>query len=200
VDGGHNEVQAAFAAGRVGNGGSANTGGSTTRDPVHSTVTGEQLEDGYSYDANERLHGPDGAYARDPTAPPGAHNRDSEYPGGYRESTHDEMARRYTLEGDLAGEWPRMPGGQRMPREDMTWFDENGERIEVPPGDRITYDHDPPIVQDWNDHGRHSDRAYRNDAYNNVDNMRPRTGSENSSAGARLGIRYDQETTDGYYP
>ncbi|GIF02303.1 hypothetical protein Ari01nite_97670 [Paractinoplanes rishiriensis] len=82
VDGGHDAVQARLAAGRVGNAsaGSAGGPGSTTRSPVASTVTGEQLPPGYSYDVNGRLHGPDGGYARDPTAPPGAHNRDTEYP------------------------------------------------------------------------------------------------------------------------
>ncbi|MBM2620875.1 hypothetical protein JIG36_35780 [Actinoplanes sp. LDG1-06] len=199
VDGGHESVQAAFTAGRV-NSGSSPSPAASTRSPVTSTVTGEQLPAGYSYDANGRLHGPDGGYARDPSAPPGAHNRDTEYPGGYRESTHDEMARRYTHEGALAGEWPRMPDGRRMPREDMTWFDENGEEIDVPPGDDITYDHRTPTVVDWNENGRNNDRQYRIDWYNNVDNLRPQLRSENSSAGAQLGVRYEQDTGPGYSP
>ena len=195
-------VTDALRVGRVRNPGGAGPGGGspsgTTRSPETSTITGESLPDGYSYDANGRLHGPDGYYAKDPTAPPGAHNRDSEYPGGYRESTHDEMARRYTVEGGLAGEWPRMPGGKRMPKEDMTWLDENGEEIDIPPGDEITYDHNKPVVQDWNDNGRFNPRQYRNDWYNNVDNLRPQLRSENSRGGATLGLRYEQETGGAY--
>ncbi|MFD0967365.1 hypothetical protein [Plantactinospora endophytica] len=195
VDGGHTQVQAAFDAGRVGN---ASAASSTTQSPVHSTITGEELPEGYKYDANGRLHGPDGGYAKDPTAPPGAHNRDSEYPGGYRESTHDEMARRYTVEGAAAGEWPRSPTGERIPRDQLTWLDDNGEVIDVPDGDEITYEHNKPVVQDWNDNGRFNTRQYRNDWYNNVDNLQPMLRSENSRGGATLGLRYEQETGGGY--
>src|SRR4051812_27935653 len=39
-----------------------------------STITGRQLRD-YRYDRNLRLRGPDGRFATDPTAPPGARNR-----------------------------------------------------------------------------------------------------------------------------
>jgi len=167
---------------------------------VNSTITGEPLPPGYKYDANERLHSPDGEYAKDPTAPPNAHNRDSEYPGGYRESTHHEMARKYTLEGAAAGEWPRGPDGKRVPKEDLTWIDKDGDVIHVPPGDAITYEHKRPVVLDWNDLGHDKDRQYRNDWYNNVDNLIPMLRSENSSGGAKLGIRYEQKTGEGYSP
>ncbi|MEU7906326.1 hypothetical protein [Actinoplanes sp. NPDC049118] len=202
VAGGEAAVADAFSAGQVRSAGTASTGGAqppgTTQSPVTSTITGEPLPPGYKYDANEALHGPDGGFAKDPTAPPDAHNRDSEYPGGFRESTHHEMARRYTLEGAAAGEWPRGPDGKRVPREDLTWVDENGVVIEVPAGDVITYGHQRPVVQDWNDNGRFNPRADRNEWYNNVDNLRPQLRSENSSEGATLGIRYKQETGGNY--
>jgi hypothetical protein len=197
-------VTDALHVGRVRNSGGAAPGrtnpSGTTRSSATSTITGDPLPPGYKYDAHGRLHGPDGGYAKDPTAPPNAHNRDTEYPGSFRESTHDEMARRHTVEGGLAGEWPRLPGGKRMPKEDMTWIDDNGEVIDVPPGDEITYDHNKPVVQDWNENGRFNDRQYRNDWYNNVDNLRPQLRSENSHGGATLGMRYKQETGEGYSP
>ena len=115
VDSGQAAVQSAFAAGRAS--GDAGGPGGTTRSAT-STVSGEVLPAGYHYDGNGRLRGPDNRYASDPTAPPGAHNRDSEYVGGFRQSTHDYMTTRYTREGRRARGVPRDPVTcDRIPRD-----------------------------------------------------------------------------------
>lgn len=157
-----------------------------------------QLPPGHTRDVNGDVHGPDGRYADDPFAPPRPHTRDTEYPNRYPAATHEEMVTRYTLEGQEAGGWPRDANGNRIPRDQLTWVDEHGREIDYSPDDPITYDHDPPVVQHWNDEGRFSTRAERDDWYTDPDHMRPRTRSENSRHGGSLKDRYNPETGDGY--
>ena len=197
VDTGHEQVQATLQAGRAtGNGGGPSTASSPTRSATASTVTGKPLPPGYSYDSNGRLKGPDGRWASDPTAPPSAHNRDSEYPGGYRQSTHDDMTSRYTREGRRAGGVPRDPTtNERIPRDQLTWFDRRGRPV---PADQLTYEHHRPVVQHWNDEGRFQTREERNDWYNNPSNLSPMTRSDNSRGGALLTDRYLQDTGGRY--
>ncbi|WP_165989747.1 RHS repeat-associated core domain-containing protein [Streptomyces sp. YIM 98790] len=137
-----------------------------------------------------------GQYAHDPNAPPTTHNRDTEYPGGYRQSTHDEMAIRWTDEGRTTGAVPRDPRtGERIPRSDLTWRDRYGNII---PSDQLTYEHREPVVDHWNREGYNSDRATRNDWYNRVDNLEPMTRSQNSSGGAQMTARYRQDVGPNY--
>ena len=193
VDSGQASVQAAFEAGRA-SGGAGGPGG-TTRSAT-STVTGEVLPAGYHYDGNGRLRGPDNRYASDPTAPPSAHNRDSEYIGGYRQSTHDYMTTRYTREGRRAGGVPRDPvTGERIPRDQLTWFDRRGRPV---PADQLTYEHHRPVVSHWNEEGRFTSRSERNDWYNDPANLSPMSRSDNSRGGALMQDRYLQETGPGY--
>ncbi|OLB75035.1 MAG: hypothetical protein AUI14_22170 [Actinobacteria bacterium 13_2_20CM_2_71_6] len=122
--------------------------------------------------------GADGRYERDPNAAPRAHTRDTEYPSGYRASTHDEMRKRWT-------------------DPDGTWRDEQGNSID--PAD-LTYDHVTPVVDHWNSTGNNTSRAARNDWYNDPDNLRPMPRSENSSGGGSMTQRYRQDTGPGYSP
>ncbi|WP_369035036.1 RHS repeat-associated core domain-containing protein [Streptomyces adonidis] len=146
-----------------------------------------------------------GQYAHDPDAPETAHNRKSEYPSGYRESTHDEMAKNWTLEGVEQGERPLDSGKNKIPRDQLTWFDGNGDIIWDPanPGSKpfsetVTYEHREAVVDHWNRDGRLTDRAARNDFYNEPDNMEAMEKSKNSRAGAMMEARYSQETGPNY--
>jgi RHS repeat-associated protein len=107
-----------------------------------------------------------GEYAKDPDAPETAHNRKVEYPSGYRESTHDEMAKSWTLEGVQQGERPLDSNGKKIPRDQLTWFDSNGDVIWGPtnPGSKpfhetVTYEHREAVVDHWNREGRLTDHA-----------------------------------------
>ncbi|PNG18613.1 RHS repeat-associated core domain-containing protein, partial [Streptomyces cahuitamycinicus] len=146
-----------------------------------------------------------GEYARDPDAPDTAHNRKSEYPSGYRESTHDEMAKNWTMEGVQQGERPLDANGKKIPRDQLTWFDTNGDIIWDPanPGSKpfretVTYEHREAVVDHWNREGRLTERATRNDFYNDPDNMEAMEKSRNSRGGAMMEARYSQETGPNY--
>lgn len=146
-----------------------------------------------------------GRYAVDPDWVPPKYTRDNQYPSGYSEATHHEMARRYTLEGAEHGGWPKRDG-QRVPKEELTWHDgtdllqrdEHGRYL-----DEITYDHDPSALVHWIEQGRFSPRSVRLDYYDDPEHLRPMFRSENSRLGARLppGTRYDDYPPgQGYTP
>ncbi|MFF8230523.1 RHS repeat-associated core domain-containing protein [Streptomyces caelestis] len=146
-----------------------------------------------------------GEYAKDPDAPETAHNRKTEYPSGYRESTHDEMAKNWTLEGVQQGERPLDSNGKKIPRDQLTWFDSNGDVIWDPtnPGakpfhETVTYEHREAVVDHWNREGRFTDRVTRNDFYNDPDNMEAMDKRKNSRGGAMMEARYSQETGPNY--
>lgn len=132
--------------------------------------------------------GPDGRSAPDPNAPPpSTHNRSTEYPHTYWDSTHDAMATNWTLEGQAQGRRPVDASGVPIPREQLTWVDANGNTI---PFDQLTYDHNPAVVQHWNQEGYDQTRAQREAWYNQTDDMEAMTRSENSRRGAQLTERY----------
>ncbi|MGW2173615.1 RHS repeat-associated core domain-containing protein [Streptomyces sp. NPDC001705] len=147
-----------------------------------------------------RIRGQRGRWERDPNSPVQAHNRDTEYPGSYRQSTHDAMAATWTDEGIAQGGTPMRPTGQldpqgrqimeRIPRSDLTWRNSAGEII---PSNQLTYEHLTPVVDHWNQTGYRSDRATRNDFYNRPENMEPMTRSENSRGGALMDATYRQD-------
>ncbi|WP_328873159.1 DUF6531 domain-containing protein [Streptomyces sp. NBC_00287] len=146
-----------------------------------------------------------GQYSRDPDAPDTAHNRKSEYPSGYRESTHDEMAKKWTLEGVAQDKRPVDKHGNNIPREKLTWFDSKGDIIWDPknPGSKpfhetVTYEHRQPVVDHWNTTGYDSNRATRNDFYNDANKMEAMDKSQNSRGGALMDARYRQDTGDNY--
>jgi len=67
--------------------------------------------------------------------------------------------------------------------------------------DQLTYDHDPAVVEHWNEHGGNNmSREQRADYYNNPDNLTPMSRSQNSSEGAKIGKTYDQQTGPDYSP
>jgi hypothetical protein len=78
----------------------------------------------------------------------------------------------------------------------MTWRDERGDRIDYYARNddgsiktdskgrqvtNVTYDHDPPMVERYNDHGYNETRAQRADDFNDTDKLGPMSRSENSS-------------------
>jgi len=137
-----------------------------------------------------------GRYMRDPNAAPVTHNRDSEYPSGYRQSTHDAMVRNWTDEGLAQGTHaPVDAAGNPIPRHQLTWRDSTGQ---VVPNGQLTYEHLDPVVNHWNTTGYNTDRASRNDYYNDPANLEPMTRSQNSSGGARLGQTYRQDVGSNY--
>lgn len=136
-----------------------------------------------------------GQFTRDPDAVPTIHNRDTEYPSGYRQSTHDYMATNYTDEGLAQGGVPVDANGVRIPRDQLTWRDANGTVI---PSDQLTYEHLDPVVEHWNSTGYDTDRAARNDWYNHTDNLEPMSRSQNSSGGGQMTERYRQDTGPNY--
>jgi len=129
------------------------------------------------------------------------HSRSSEFPSGYRDSTHDEMAARHTDEGRAQGGVPVDKDGNKIPRDQLTWRDENGNQIpfhDENGNTNLTYDHQTSAVQMFNDGatvqnpngttttyppGRDSPRDQRNDFYNDPNNLRPMSRSDNSSKG-----------------
>ncbi|MFF2926907.1 DUF6531 domain-containing protein [Streptomyces celluloflavus] len=146
-----------------------------------------------------RIRGAGGRWERDPNSPQISHNRDTEYPGSYRQSTHDQMAAQWTDEGLAQGGTPvyqsGSDAGMRIPRNELTWRNSDGDIV---PSDELTYEHLNPVVQHWNSTGYDSDRTTRNDFYNDVDHMEPMSRSENSSGGARMGVNYRQDTGPNY--
>ncbi|AJC60510.1 DUF6531 domain-containing protein [Streptomyces sp. 769] len=145
--------------------------------------------------------GPNGRFIPNPNGP-ATHNRDTEYPGSYRQSTHDAMTSQWTVEGQAQGGVPRFPAGhpeagQRIPRDQLNWFNSKGEP--VPAGkDELTYEHLHPVVDHWNKTGYNSDRATRNDFYNDANNMEPMSRKNNSSGGGKMTSTYRQDTGPNY--
>ncbi|GAA3851275.1 hypothetical protein GCM10022227_05630 [Streptomyces sedi] len=66
------------------------------------------------------------------------------------------------------------------------------------PNDELTYEHREPVVEHWNREGYNTDRATRNDFYNDVDNLEPMTRSQNSRGGANLSTTYRQDVGPNY--
>jgi hypothetical protein len=78
----------------------------------------------------------------------------------------------------------------------MTWLDENDKPIDFyarndegrirtdgkgRPITNLTYDHDPPMVERYNDHGYDQSREQRADDFNDTSQLTPMPRSENSS-------------------
>jgi RHS repeat-associated protein len=141
------------------------------------------------------------------------HSRASEYPSGYRDGTHDAMAARFTEEGIAQEGVPVDAEGNRIPNEDLHWQDADGNPIPYHDEDgntNLTYDHQTSSVEMWNDGatttnpetgetttyppGRDSDRATRNDFYNDPNNLTPMSRSDNSSKGGG-GQTYNENPT-----
>ncbi|MFD3379728.1 MULTISPECIES: RHS repeat-associated core domain-containing protein [unclassified Streptomyces] len=146
-------------------------------------------------------------FGRDPSLPEGdrEYTRSNQYPSEYRTSTHDYMVENYTDEGRAAGGVPLDSNDQRVPRDQLTWRNGNDELIWDPHAENpkpfnrtVTYEHLDPVVQHWNREGRFSDRATRNDFYNNTDHLEPMDWSENSRGGGRMTDTYIQEVGEGY--
>lgn len=157
-------------------------------------------------DSKGRLRdGQTGKIKHDPNRPKPRYSRSSEYPHGYSDKTHGEMAKKWTKEGrdpaqrkDADG-WPLDSSGNKIPRDNLTWYDKRGRKVQPP----VTYDHDPAIVEHWNKTGSNSDRATRNTYYDNHQIMEPMNGPLNSSKGAKLqgsGVGFTQNTGPNYRP
>ena len=137
-----------------------------------------------------------GRFARDPVNPPTGHNRSTEYPKDYWDSTHEHMVRNFTVEAadpaqakDAAG-WPVDSSGNRIPRENLTWLDAEGNELDLAAGGGLTYDHEPPVVQHWINEGHNQSYAEREAWYNKTDGMTPMTRAENGRKGALEEGRY----------
>ncbi|MFE9648101.1 DUF6531 domain-containing protein [Streptomyces sp. NPDC006365] len=137
-----------------------------------------------------------GRWERDPDAPATQHNRSSEYPHGYWPETHEDMVTRFTDEGRAANGWPLDENGNRIPRDQLTWRNNAGEVI---PGDSaiLTYDHNPRVVEHWNETGHNSSYADREAWYNDTTDMEPMTRADNGRDGQRA-PRYRQDTGPNY--
>jgi RHS repeat-associated protein len=143
-----------------------------------------------------RLRNGQGQYAKDPNAPTDVHNRSSEYPHEYWDSTHEAMAKKWTVEGVAQDTGtPVDTHGVAIPRDKLTWFDANGQKIPFYKDDytNLTYDHDPSVVQHWNDEGYDQTAAQREAWYNKTDDMQPMTRAENSSKGAKEKLQYSDK-------
>jgi RHS repeat-associated protein len=124
-------------------------------------------------------------------------SRETEFPSGYRQGTHDEMAARWTDQGREQGGVPVDANGERIPPDQLVWRDEEGNRIA---NKDLTYDHQVSCAEMYNNGatvtdpntgetttyppGSNTDRATRNDFYNDPNNMVPMTRSDNSSKGS----------------
>jgi hypothetical protein len=166
----------------------------------------ESLPDGWYRDSRGKVHDEDGDFAPDPNAPEVTHNRDTEYPSTYDQKTHDEMVAKGTDEGKdpAANGYTMTPegvlvdsSGNRVPRDSLTWRDEDGTEIDFYDENgktNLTYDHHPPVVQHWIEHGHNQTYQERRDWYNKTDDMTPMSRSDNSRHGASLEERYSQAT------
>lgn len=140
--------------------------------------------------------GPDGRFAVDPNNPPTGHNRATEYPHDFRESTHREMATNWTVEGQTRGSYPVDEKGVPIPREQLTWVDAQGNRV---PFDDLTYQHRVSPVEHWIAEGHNQSRTQRADWFNQTDNLEAMSRSENSRLGAAMAERYsDRNPGPGY--
>ena len=99
--------------------------------------------------------------------------RSDVYPRDYRSSTKKKMEELY---GDGQGNYI------------------NPETGEIIPAEEATFDHNPPIVQRWNESGYNQSRQERIEDYNDVDKLRPMCRSQNCSEGARNGQNMRQTT------
>ncbi|MZF83756.1 hypothetical protein GTY56_01740 [Streptomyces sp. SID5643] len=140
--------------------------------------------------------GGNGRWVRDPDAPDTRHNRSSEYPHSYWDETHEDMVTRFTDEGRAAGGWPLDQNGNRIPRDQLTWRNNAGEVI---PADSkiLTYDHNPRVVEHWNETGYNTNYPEREAWYNDTTDMEPMTRADNGRDGARA-PRYRQDTGPNY--
>jgi RHS repeat-associated protein len=141
-------------------------------------------------------NGTGGQFTSNPGNPPTGHNRDTEYPHDYWDSTHEHMVKNFTVEAldpthakDAAG-WPVDASGNRIPRDNLTWMDGNGNVLNHGAEGGITYDHEPPVVQHWIKEGHDQSYAAREAWYNKTDGMTPMTRKENGRKGAREEGRY----------
>jgi RHS repeat-associated protein len=130
------------------------------------------------------------------------HSRSSEFGSGYRQDTHDEMAMRHTDEGRAQGRPPVDANGDPIPHDQLTWRDSDDNHIPYHDDEgqtNLTYDHQTSCVDMYNDGatvtnpttgetttyppGRDTDRATRNDFYNDPNNLTPMSRSDNSRKG-----------------
>lgn len=126
----------------------------------------------------------DGRFASSDTTPI-MHNRDTEYPHGYRAGIVDNVLDSHTIaDGPDAG------------------------KILTADGDVVSRDHPnliiehiQPVVIHWNTIGHDVSRTVRNDFYNDTSNMTLRLRGPNSSGGGILssqGLRYRQDVGPNY--
>ncbi|WP_051967547.1 RHS repeat-associated core domain-containing protein [Kitasatospora mediocidica] len=142
------------------------------------------------------LRNAQGQFMANPNAVPNAHNRRTEYPSGYRVPTHQHMIQNWTDEGIAQGTHaPVDANGVPIPESQLTWRDANGQ---VVPYNNVTYEHVNPVVNHWNTTGYDTDRAARNDYYNNTANLEVMDGGQNSAGGGRMTQRYRQDTGANY--
>ncbi|MDH6132205.1 RHS repeat-associated protein [Kitasatospora sp. MAA4] len=142
------------------------------------------------------LRNAQGQFMANPNAVPPAHNRRSEYPSGYRVPTHNHMIQHWTDEGVAQNTaHPVDANGVPIPESQLTWRDANGQ---VVPYNNVTYEHVNPVVNHWNTTGYNTDRAARNDYYNNTANLEVMDGGQNSAGGGRMTQRYRQDTGPNY--
>ncbi|GAA1235392.1 RHS repeat-associated core domain-containing protein [Kitasatospora nipponensis] len=142
------------------------------------------------------LRAPNGQFMANPNAVPNTHTRRTEYPSGYRQPTHEHMIRHWTDEGinQQTGR-PVDAANNPIPRDQLTWRDRNGQLI---PQGQVTYEHVPAVVDHWNSTGYDTDRAARNDYYNDTTNMEAMDGPTNSAGGGAMTSRYRQTTGPNY--
>ena len=113
-------------------------------------------------------------------------NRKTEYPSSYRAGVKEKVLDENTIQtGKDAGK-VRTADGLKVSRDDS----------------RLTIEHNKPVVEHWNEKGYNSNRAERNDFYNDTENMSLMLKSTNSSEGGKMsaaGVRYRQDTGPDYY-
>lgn len=146
-----------------------------------------------------------GQWARDPSLPPAdhVHNRGTEYPSDYWESTHDAMAAKWTVEGRTQGGVPVDENGVKIPRDELTWMDRDGEVIPFYDAEghtNLTYEHVPPVVQHWLEEGYNMTDEERKQWYNKTDDMEAMSRSKNSSGGGKEEGRYAKQEPGPRHP
>jgi hypothetical protein len=156
------------------------------RDVANGTKAEHAVDDGKQIartGGTEPARGPDGRFISSEGTP--ARYARGEYPSGYRSGVRDTV-----LDANTINEGP--DAGKILTADGEVVARDNPD---------LTIDHEPSVVDHWNETGYNSSRAVRNDYYNDTSKMSMRLRSPNSRDGGIMssqGIRYRQDIGPNY--
>ncbi|RJQ77799.1 type IV secretion protein Rhs [Pseudonocardiaceae bacterium YIM PH 21723] len=154
------------------------TGRYLTPDPLGLSPS----ENHYTYVGNPMLE----------TDPFGLMPKRSEYyPTGYKRDTWEDLAKKYTVEGQGNPQFDF--SGYKEPKDwkKLNWLDKQGNPIT-----NLTFEHQTAVVDHWNSEGYKQDYPDRVDFYNDTSHMEAMEKSKNSSGGGKMTAKYSDTAPD----